>query len=128
MPGKGRVVARARTAEEASGLTASEISHLGAEVLDIYLNERTSWKGIPEAVWNYKVGGFQVLRKWLSYRESEILGRPLTFGEAREFRSIARRLTELVLAGPEFDANYRASAGMVDQDPLPQLADVVGKD
>ena len=128
MPGKGRVVARARTADEASGLTTSEMSLLGAEVLDIYLNEGTSWKGVPEAVWNYKVGGFQVLRKWLSYRESEILGRPLTFGEAREFRSIARRLTELVLAGSEFDANYRASAGMVDQDPLPQLADVARKD
>lgn len=122
MPGKGRVVTRARTAEEASSLTASEISLLGTEVLDVYLNDGTSWKGVPEAAWNYKVGGFQVLRKWLSYREFEVLGRPLTFGEVREFRSIARRLTELVLAGPELDANYRASAGMVDQDPLPHLA------
>jgi len=122
MPGKGRVTSRARTAEEAASLTDTEISHLGTEVLDVYLNDETYWKGVPEAAWNYKVGGFQVLRKWLSYREAEILGRPLTFGEAREFRSIVRRVTEFVLAGPELDSNYRASAGMVDQDPLPQLA------
>ena len=29
-------------------------------------------------VWSYKLGGYQVLKKRLSYRERGVLGRPLT--------------------------------------------------
>jgi hypothetical protein len=28
---------------------------------------------VPEPVWNYTLGGYQVLKKWLSYRESALL-------------------------------------------------------
>ncbi|HEY8082329.1 MAG TPA: type ISP restriction/modification enzyme [Solirubrobacterales bacterium] len=121
MPGTGVIVRRPRTAEEHATLSASQLDLLGDTVVDVYLNDKTYWRGVPETVWSFKVGGFQVLRKWLSYRESVILGRPLTFVEIRQFRSIARRLTELVLMGPALDANYRAATGSVDQDPLPEL-------
>jgi hypothetical protein len=107
--------------EEKEHLTSSELALLGENVIDIHLNDVTHWEAIPEATWNFKIGGFQVLRKWLSYRDSDVLGRALTSAEAREFGSIARRLTELVLASPELDANYREAAGMVDQDPLPEF-------
>ncbi len=121
MPGAGMIVRRPRTSEEHATLSASQLELLGDTVLDVYLNDKTYWRGVPETVWSFKVGGFQVLRKWLSYRENVILGRPLTFVEARQFRSIARRLTELVLMAPALDANYRAATGSVDQDPLPEL-------
>ena len=65
---------------------------------------------MPGAAWDYKIGGFQVLRKWLSYRDKRALGRDLTAGEARTFTAIARRLTALVLLGPELDANYLKAA------------------
>jgi hypothetical protein len=121
MPGKGRISVRHRTIDEASVLSDSEASLLGDDVLDVYLNDATYWRDIPEGAWNFKIGGFQVLRKWLSYRDSDILGRALTVPEVREFRSLARRLTELVLIGAELDDNYKEAAGMVDQDPLPDL-------
>ena len=35
------------------------------------------WRGVPGAAWDYKIGGFQVLRKWLSYRDKRVLGRDL---------------------------------------------------
>jgi hypothetical protein len=94
---------------------------LGDDVIDVFLNDTTYWSGVPEAVWNFKIGGFQVLRKWLSYRECDVLGRALTVAELREFRSIARRLAEIVVAGDELDANYREAAGVIDQDPLPDF-------
>ena len=28
-------------------------------------------------MWSYKLGGYQVLKKWLSYRERGVLNRPL---------------------------------------------------
>ncbi len=121
MPGDGRTDKRPRTAAERDGATTSELRLLGDEVVDVYLNAKTCWRGVPEAVWNFKIGGFQVLRKWLSYRERAVLGRGLTVQEAREFRSIARRLTELVLMEPELDTAYRAATGSADQDPLPEL-------
>ena len=55
---------------------------------DIYLNDRAYWKNIPAAVWNYKLGGYQVLKKWLSYRERRVLGRALRPEEVAAFHAI----------------------------------------
>jgi NAD(P)H-dependent FMN reductase len=49
-----------------------------------------------------------VLKKWLSYRETDVLGRPLTPTEAREVTGMVRRLAAIVLMQPELDTNYRA--------------------
>ena len=35
---------------------------------DIHLNDRAYWRNVPAAVWSYKLGGYQVLKKWLSYQ------------------------------------------------------------
>src|ERR1039458_425143 len=59
----------------------------GGSTIDIYLNNETHWSNVPEAVWEYTIGGYLVLKKWLSYREEEVLRRPITKDEAREFRS-----------------------------------------
>ena len=63
---------------------------------------------MPEKVWHDTIGGYQVLKKWLSYREHGLLGRPLTTDEAREVTHIARRLAALILLQPELDANYQS--------------------
>ena len=81
---------------------------LGDKTLDVYLNEAAYWCNIPLNVWEYYIGGYQVLKKWLSYREDEILGRALKLEEAREVTNIARRLTAIVLLQPALDANYRS--------------------
>jgi hypothetical protein len=81
-----------------------------AGTLDIYLNDTTFWKNIPEEVWGYTIGGYQVLKKWLSYRETRVLGRPLKPEEAREFMHIARRIAALLMLSDDLDANYRAVA------------------
>ncbi|WP_169792027.1 type ISP restriction/modification enzyme [Jiangella muralis] len=116
MPGSGRVEIRGRTEVEAAALRDEELGLLGAEVVDVYLNDAVCWRGVPEAAWDFKIGGYQVLRKWLSYRDKGVLGRDLTVAEAREFAEICGRLTELVLLGPELDANYRAATNLSDQE------------
>jgi Type ISP C-terminal specificity domain/Eco57I restriction-modification methylase len=111
MPGNGRIEIRHRTDAEREAVTSDEVDLLGTEVVDVYLNDEAYWRGIPQAVWDFKIGGFPVLRKWLSYRTRNILGRDLTSAEARTFTSICLRLTELVLLGPQLDANYLAATG-----------------
>ena len=51
----------------------------------------------PPAVWNYKLGGYQVLKKWLSYRESKVLGRKLLPEEVHHFTDTARRIAAILL-------------------------------
>ena len=55
------------------------------------------------------------MKKWLSYREYALLGRPLSAEEARTLTETARRLTALRLLEPALDANYNA----VRADPYP---------
>jgi len=137
MPGKGKIVERDYTPEERkaieraaatvgaglvparddSQLTASggdkprpynPFDLLGATTYDVYLNPVAYWKNIPVRVWEYTIGGYQVIKKWLSYRELELLDRPLTPEEAREVMNMARRIAAIVLLEPALDANYQA--------------------
>jgi hypothetical protein len=87
MPGRGR-------------LTISDSAY------DVYLNESTCWRGVPTDVWEYTLGGYQVLKKWLSYRETAVLGRPLKPEEARAFMHIARRIAALLALNDALDGNY----------------------
>lgn len=78
----------------------------GTSAVDVYLNGASFWGAVPLAVWEYTIGGYLVLKKWLSYRESSILGRPITKDEAREFMQMVRRIAALLLLDPQLDANY----------------------
>lgn len=49
-----------------------------------------------------------MLKKWLSYREAKLLGRPLAPVEAVEFTRIARRIAAILLLGPALDGSYAA--------------------
>ena len=82
---------------------------LGEETCDIFLNDKAHWKNVPRPVWEYTLGGYQVLKKWLSYREQALLGRPLTVEEVTYFRDVIRRITALLLLGSTLDTNYAAT-------------------
>ena len=96
MPGQGRVVERPHTDAERAAL-AEAVRTLGETTFDIYLNDRACWRNVPAAVWSYKLGGYQVLKKWLSYRERGVLGRPLTPEETQHFTDTARRIGAILL-------------------------------
>ena len=101
MPGRGRVVEREYTPEERQAISAGAValgldpavafSRLGDKTCDIYLNDRAYWRCVPAKVWGYYIGGYQVIKKWLSYREKELLGRPITKDEKRNVTEMARR-------------------------------------
>ena len=78
----------------------------GAGALDVYLNAVAYWHNVPPAVWEYTIGGYQVIKKWLSYREHSVLGRALRTDEVREVTNMARRIAALIALQPQLDANY----------------------
>jgi hypothetical protein len=117
-PGKGKVKQREYTADELDAISKGAatlgmsmeqaLQRLGPSTCDVYLNERAYWCNIPVNVWEYFVGGYQVIKKWLSYRETKVIGRPITVAEADHVRDVARRLAAICLLGEKLDANYAA--------------------
>ena len=97
MPGQGRVAERSYTPGERATFKDA-ITILGKTTFDIHLNRRAWWRNVPAAVWRYKLGGYQVLKKWLSYRERDILARPLKPEEVQHFTDTARRIAAILMA------------------------------
>jgi hypothetical protein len=89
MPGKGKLIRRDDGA------------------CDIFLNDDAFWRNVPGAVWDYTIGGYRVIKKWLSYREKPLLGRGLTPDEVRYVTEMVRRLTALIALQSCLDSNYR---------------------
>jgi hypothetical protein len=129
MPGRGLAPERPWTEPECQKLAALCVKNLGAPGLspletgegilgetcvDVYLNGDAYWSAVPINVWNYALGGYQVLKKWLSYREftaepaSPLLHRALRPEEAAYFAQVVRRIAAILLLGPALDASYRA--------------------
>jgi hypothetical protein len=81
------------------------------EALDVYLNDVACWRNVPKVVWEYTIGGYQVIKKWLSYREKELLGRGLTPDEVRYVTEMARRIAALLALRTALDENYQRVAG-----------------
>ena len=116
-PGRGKTISRSwteaekkalRNGFEAQGVGAVRGFALLGSAIDVHLNETTAWRGVPEAAWSFVIGGYLVIKKWLSYREEVILGRPLNKEEAREVTSMVRRLTAVILLSDQLDENYVA--------------------
>ena len=95
MPGRGRAVERPYTADERSKL-GGDVSTLGKTTFDIYLNDWAYWRNVPASVWSYKLGGYQVLKKWLSYREQKVLGRSMLPEEVQHFTDTVRRVAAIL--------------------------------
>ncbi|MFZ1640235.1 MAG: type ISP restriction/modification enzyme [Candidatus Contendobacter sp.] len=73
------------------------------------MNEVACWANVPRSVWEYSIGGYQVVKKWLSYREKAVLGRDLLVDEAVYVTDLIRRLAALVALQPQLDAGYAAA-------------------
>jgi len=116
MPGKGRIEERPYTAEEQAllreGAAALGLSYdqlltcLGETTCDVFLNEHAYWRCVPIRAWKYTIGGYQVVKKWLSYRERALLRRDLKPEEARYVTEMVRRISAILLLEPALDASY----------------------
>ena len=116
MPGPGHAAPRAYTDAERDalalegktlGLSREEVlALLGETTFDIHLNADACWSNVPARVWDYTLGGYQVIKKWLSYREHAVLGRALKPEEAIYVSEMVRRIAAILLMGPALDANY----------------------
>ena len=101
-PGKGGVIMPGKGCIEPHPVSESATD----PAYDLYLNEVACWANVPRPVWELTIGGYQVIKKWLSYREKTVLGRDLLVDEAVYVTDLIRRLAVLAALQPALDASY----------------------
>ena len=107
-----------RAREKAAAPSWDAVAVLRATADDVSLNGVAYWANIPARVWQYTIGGYQVLKKEFLYREQPLPGRPLTVKEVREVTAIARRIAAIPLLSPALDASYQAVTAAAAEQPF----------
>lgn len=65
----------------------------------VWINETQRFEGVPEKVWNFHIGGYQVCEKWLKDRK----GRTLTNEDIKHYQCIIVALNETIRIMAEID-------------------------
>ncbi len=73
--------------------TVTEVTY-ESEEQRIYINKNRYFEGIDPDVWQFKVGGYQVLDKWLKDRKKS--NRTLSFDDVLHYQRIVVSLTETI--------------------------------
>ena len=66
----------------------------------VQINVKQYFGGVPEAVWNFKIGGYQVCDKWLKDRK----GRALSAQDVNHYQRVVVALHETIRVMKEIDA------------------------
>lgn len=65
----------------------------------VYINKNQYFDGINREVWEFHIGGYQVLDKWLKYRK----GGPLDWNDQQHYQKIVVALSETIRLMAEID-------------------------
>ncbi|MGH6795063.1 MAG: type ISP restriction/modification enzyme, partial [Methylocella sp.] len=82
-----------------------EAVHYSAEEQAIWINKTQFFKPVPQAVWDFHIGGYQVLDKYLKSRK----GRELSLDEINHVSAIADSLAFTIAQMARIDEAYRAA-------------------
>jgi len=69
----------------------------------VWINKTQYFGGVPKAVWEFHVGGYQVCEKWLKDRK----GRKLTYEDTQHYQKIVVALNETIRLMREIDEMIR---------------------
>ncbi len=84
-----------------------EAASPSAQTGQVFINATQHFAGVPRAVWNYQIGGYQVAHKWLKDRK----GRLLTFAELQHYSQIIAALERTMALQAEIDGAIDAAGG-----------------
>ncbi len=73
----------------------------------VWINARQYFGGVPKAVWEFHVGGYQVCEKWLKDRK----GRKLTYEDIQDYQKTVVALSETIRLMAEIDAAIETHDG-----------------
>jgi predicted helicase len=73
----------------------------------VWINSTQYFGGVPSAVWNFHIGGYQVCEKWLKDRK----GRTLTYEDIQHYQKIVVALNETIRLMAEIDQVIETQGG-----------------
>ena len=76
------------------------------------INKTQYFEGLPEEVYNFYIGGYQVCQKWLKDRK----GRKVTEEEIEHYQQVVVALNETIRIMNEIDAVIEGHGGWSVQD------------
>ena len=97
-------LAKLRTRFQGGG--ANIVEKIGYDAADqrVYISKTSYFEGIDPATWEFRVGGYQVLDKWLKDRK----GRPLSFDDLLHYQRVYIALAETRRVMAAIDARIGA--------------------
>jgi predicted helicase len=73
----------------------------------VWINKTQCFGGVPKAVWEFHIGGYQVCHKWLKDRK----GRKLTYDDTQHYQKVVVALSETIRLMAEIDEVIAAHGG-----------------
>lgn len=73
----------------------------------VWINKTQYFEGVPEGVWKFHIGGYQVCHKWLKDRK----GRKLTYDDLTRYQHIVSALSETIRLMEQIDETINNSGG-----------------
>lgn len=92
-----------------AGPAAPEVEKVTYADNTVWVNkaQTAGFRGVPEAVWNFHIGGYQVCEKWLKDRK----GRTLSAEDIEHYQRVVVSLNETIRIMGEIDAVIEAHGG-----------------
>jgi hypothetical protein len=84
----------------------------------VWINPSQRFEGVPEAVWNFHIGGYQVCEKWLKDRK----GRTLSDEDIAHYQRVVVALNETIRLMAEIDRVIDAHGGWPGAFATPHVA------
>ncbi len=92
----------------AAGFPKKELAEIDAHGKGkVYINKTTRFDGVPETVWNFHIGGYQVCHKWLKDRKD----RALSEEDINHYGKIVVALAETIRLMAEIDQTIEDHGG-----------------
>ncbi|HOP45128.1 MAG TPA: hypothetical protein PLA11_16515, partial [Flavobacteriales bacterium] len=88
-----------KASDEIPGRARNDKNRSGEPLGRVWINDEQYFDGVPEATWEFYIGGYQPAQKWLKDRRD----RQLSFDDIRHYQRIIKALTETQKVMEEVD-------------------------
>ena len=88
----------------------------------VYINKDQYFENVPENAWNFHIGGYQVLHKWLKDRKD----RELSFDELEHYAKVVSALSNTIELMQKIDETIEENGGFPFQIQFPENINIEG--
>jgi predicted helicase len=86
---------------------SNEVETVKYENEKVWINKTQYFDNIPETAWNFHIGGYQVLHKWLKDRK----GRTLSFDDLEHYAKVVSALWQTIELMQKIDERIEENGG-----------------